>query len=489
MDYSAEGFRIELSNSRIIAKNTVFLIAGDMTYKLVMILFISVLARKIGLELFGVFMLAQILAGLAIVIANPGVSQILYRDVATNKESSSYLIGAAAILRLIFLPIGFGILMVASFLLGYSSNVFRIIAVVGCGVLILHISENYFSVFKAMGKVHLVMVSKGLHSLLLLAIVFILITIRLNVMEVAIAYLVKAFLVVIMVVAIGAFAGIRHSMPSNRHLVSILRRGFPLGLQTLMIGIYLYIDTVMISIMRTMEEVGCYQAAYRLVTSLNFIALAFTIAIFPIFVRLYASRRDRLEEAYYRSMKYLLVVGSGMMAGTTVLSEKIIALFYGAGFSSSIRLLQILIWSEILIFLSFACASILLAFDRRWVLFWQTILAALLNIVINLPAIYYLGAIGAAITTVITEMLALCFLLWQVNKIGIKVGYRLLRDLGRIIIACAVMSIVLMQFESLPVVILVLLGAIIYFVILVLSRSFDTEDMRLIRQALNMKRI
>jgi O-antigen/teichoic acid export membrane protein len=187
-------------------------------------------------------------------------------------------------------------------------------------------------------------------------------------------------------------------------------------------------------------------------------------------------------------MKYLLVVGCGMAVGTTLLSEKIIILFYGASFFSSVRLLQILIWAETLIFLSFVCGSILLAIDRRWVLFCQGILAASLNIVINLPAIHYLGAVGAAITTVMTEILAICFLFWQVNRTGIKVGHRLLRDLGRIIIACAVMSFVLRRLESLHVVTLVVLGAAIYLVTLVLSRFFDTEDIRIGRQALNIGR-
>ncbi len=120
-------------NSRIVAKNTGFLIAGDIVHKLTMILFVSILARKIGSELFGVFMLAQVLAGLIMVIANPGVSQILFRDVAEGKESPSLLIGAVAILRLAFLPVAFGTLMVVSFLLGYPLDVFRIIAVVGFG--------------------------------------------------------------------------------------------------------------------------------------------------------------------------------------------------------------------------------------------------------------------------------------------------------------------------------------------------------------------
>ena len=477
-----------MSISTHVAKNTGFLIAGDMASKLVMILFASVLARRLGAGGFGEFMLAQVLGGIVIALADPGVSQIVYRDFATS-EDPPLLIGAGALLRLAFLPVAFGSLTLLAYLLGYSSQVFSVIAVVGLAVLVLGIAENYFSIFKAASKALLVFCAQGFRSVLLLVLALVLWKTRFGVGQVAVAYLTYAILGTALVPLLASAAGYHHKLPSLTYSVGVLRRGLPLALQALMIYIYLYADTVMLSVMRTMSEVGHYQAAYRLVTSLNIIGTAFVASVFPFFVQKYASGGHGLGEVYYRSMKYLLALGFGIAMGTTMLSDRIIVLFYGSGFSPSIRFLQILIWSEALIFLSFVCNGLLLALDRRWELFWQAVLAAILNLALNLPIIYFWGALGASATTVATEIFALCFLIWRVHRSGIPLGQRWIPDLVRIAGACAGMSIILLLGEKLPLMPLIVLGACAYFGALFLTRFFDDVDIRLGRQMLSITRV
>lgn len=476
------------SRSRVAARNTGFLIAGDMTCKLAMILFASVLARRLGAAEFGEFVLAQVLGGIVIALADPGVSQIVYRDFATSEEPS-LLIGAGALLRLAFLPVAFGSLTVLAYLLGYSSQVFSVIAVVGLAVLVLGMGENYFWIFKAASKAILVFWSRGFQSVLLLTFAIVLWKTHLSLRQVALGYLAYAILGTVFVPLLAGATGYRHRLPSLKYSAGVLRRGLPLALQALMVYVYLYADTIILSVMRTMNEVGHYQAAYRLVLSLNIIGTAFVASVFPFFVQGYASGRQGLDEIYYRSMKYLLALGFGIAMGTTMLADRIIVFFYGGGFLPSIRFLQILIWSEALIFLSFVCGGLLLALDRRWELFRQAVLAAILNLVLNLPIIYYWGALGASVTTVATEIFALCYLIWRVGRSGIRLGQRWIPDLVRVAGACASMSIILLLGEKLPLAPLIVLGGCIYFGVLFLIRFFDDVDTRLGGQMLSITRV
>ena len=64
-----------------------------------------------------------------------------------------------------------------------------------------------------------------------------------------------------------------------------------------MILIYLYADSVMLSLMFSSEVIGYYRAAYALVTALNIIGTALSSSVFPFFVRLQANDRNRLDEA------------------------------------------------------------------------------------------------------------------------------------------------------------------------------------------------
>lgn len=474
-----------MSISRVVAKNAGLLVAGDVASKIVTVFFFSVVARLLGAAGFGEFTLAQVLGGIVIALADPGVSQIVYRDFATSKDPT-LLIGAGAFLRLAFLPVAFGTMIVVARLLGYSSSVSSVVAVVGLAVLVLGIAENYFSIFKAASKAILVSCAQGFRSVLLLTLALLLWKTRFGVGQVALAYLIYAILATASVPLVAGAAGYHHRLPSLKYSATVLRRGLPLALQALMTYIYFCADTVMLSVMRTMSEVGHYQAAYRLVTSVNIIGAGFVGSVFPFFVEKNAGGRRGLEEIYYRSMKYLLAVGFGIAMGTTVLADRIIVFFYGVGFSPSSRFLQILIWSEALVFLSLACAGLLLALDRRWELFWQAVLAAVLNLALNVPIIYVWGALGASVTTVATEIFALCFLFWRVRRSAIHLGRRWVPDLVRIAGACAAMSIILLLGEKLPLMPLIVLGGCAYFGALFSTRFFDDVDIRLGRQVMNI---
>lgn len=472
-----------MSVSRVVAKNTSFLIGADVASKLVAVFFASVLARRLGAAAFGEFTLAQVLGGIVIALADPGISQIVYRDIATAKDPG-VLVGAGAFLRLAFLPVAFGIMMLVASILGYSSGLLNVVAVVGLATLIFGFAELYFYVFKALKRASLVFWGRGFRSLLLLALAVFLLRVRVGVGQAAWAYLGYAILGTSLISVLVGRTGYHHKLPSLTFSFGVLRRGLPLALQALMIYTYLYADTVMLSVMRTMNEVGHYQAAYRLVTSLNIVGTALVASVFPFFVQRNASGGQGLSEFFYRAVKYLMAVGIGIAVGTTMLAGRIIVLFYGNGFSPSTRFLQILIWSEALIFLGYVCVGLLLALDRRWELFWQAGLAAIVNLSLNFPAIHYWGALGASVTTVATETFALGFLLWRVERAKITLGSRWIPDLGRIIAACACMSLILLIAARLPLIPVIVLGGCAYFGALVLIRFFDEKDVRLGRQLL-----
>jgi O-antigen/teichoic acid export membrane protein len=474
--------------SRIIAENTGCLILGDTVHKVAVTVFLSVLAHRLGPEEFGIYTLSLTLGGIAIAIADPGVSKILFRDIAADRQSQSLLLGAGVVLRLAFLPVGFGFLLGLIRLLGYPPDVVRVVAVGGLGVLVLGGAENYVSAFKATSRSYLVMAVYIFRSVVLAAIVWMVAAGPVHVMQVAIAYLAKGMLVVAAAVALAASAGIHHALPRQRDLTSVLRRGVPLGLTGLAVFGYASGSVVVLSLMRPMEVMGFFQAAYRLVAALSPIGGMLTIGVFPLFVQLNGTNREGLNEAYYRTTKYLFALSLGIALGTTLLAEKLILLFFGSRFTASVQVLQLLVWSQVLIYQSLVCGQLLLAQDRRWVLFRQAAWAAALNLVANVLAVNFWGALGAALTTLGTEMFALTFLTWHVHRSGVRLALGWRRNLAQAVAAGAVMSSVLLLGKGLPIAPLVVLGGVTYFVALYLTRFFDHEDGRLCRQVLGVSR-
>ncbi len=475
-----------MQNAKVATENAFFLIIGNVLHKAVAILFFAILARHIGPKQFGVFSLAQVLAGVMLPLSNPGVSKIIYLDAAVDGKSLPYLAGGGALLRGLFLFVGFGCLVALSYAMGYPTETSRIVLIVGLAVFIMDIAQNYYSIFRATSNSRLEMYSQVFRSILLSVIVIILLSSDIGLTGLSFLYLGKSVLVVIMLVVTAFLVGIPHKLPKAKFTMDLLRRGAPLGLQGLMVLVYLYADSLMLSEMKSTEALGFYQAAYRLVSSLNIFAIAFTSSIFPMLVKQHTGdNKERFGDIYYRSIKYLLLMGFGIATGTTLLGEKIITLFYGSEFSSSVILLQILIWAEALIFLGFALTNIFLAQDKRWILSAQATAAAVVNIVLNIPAIYYWGAPGAALTTLITEAFVVYFLLLQLNKAGIHLSKRWLKDFILISTSCLVMGAVLLLGRSIPFPLLVILGTLTYFTALFLFKFFDDVDVRLARQMLD----
>ena len=62
----------------------------------------------------------------------------------------------------------------------------------------------------------------------------------------------------------------------------IIKLAFPFTLSVVFAGIYFYIDTIMLSLMKGDVPVGIYSASYNIALALLFIPGMYTFAIYPI---------------------------------------------------------------------------------------------------------------------------------------------------------------------------------------------------------------
>ena len=178
----------------------------------------------------------------------------------------------------------------------------------------------------------------------------------------------------------------------------MIREAIPFGLSSAFARIYYYIDTIMISLVisNPNEAMGWYNAAYRMVLILAFIPVTFLGSIYPVMSNYYVTSDKYLGFMFERSFKYLMALAIPIGIGTTVLANELILLIvHGPDFAPSTIALQILIWSEVLIFINSAFGYLLNSINRQMIMAKQTMLAAALNIILNLvliPKYSYVGA-------------------------------------------------------------------------------------------------
>jgi O-antigen/teichoic acid export membrane protein len=239
------------------------------------------------------------------------------------------------------------------------------------------------------------------------------------------------------------------------------------------------VDSVLLSLIQGEAAVGWYNASYKLIELLLFVPSVYTVAIFPVISNFYSSSKENLEFIYTKSYKYLFILGIPIATTITVLAPQIILLLYQSGYTESILTLQILIWSIPLMFLSYTNAWIFISINKQNLLLKLTFVMMVANIILNLILIPQFSYLGAALATVITTLLGFPLEFYFLSKFICKI------EIGKIMIKPTVASVIsgLIIFKlNMGLFLSAIIAIISYFVILVLFKTFTSEDFEIFRR-------
>jgi O-antigen/teichoic acid export membrane protein len=237
--------------------------------------------------------------------------------------------------------------------------------------------------------------------------------------------------------------------------------------------------------MQEQEVLGWYSASSRLVHYLQVIPLMINAAIFPVMSRFYISSPDNLRLIYEKYFKFMLILGVPMAVGTTILADKIIWSIYGDGYSQSIAVMQIVIWS---VFLSFVYMTFLQTFSSTNHQRLTTIIigiGVIVNLVSNIILIPLFSYVGSSFALVITELSIMTISYFYATRLGYGIrGGVIVRILCKVVAASIVMGIFLWFFKGWNILVLVPLGMLLYFSSLYIVGGLDSDDMVLARSLL-----
>lgn len=168
---------------------------------------------------------------------------------------------------------------------------------------------------------------------------------------------------------------------------------------------------------------------------------------------------------------------------TMIYSTDIILLIYGPEYIDSAPTLSILIWTVCLLFVA-SPGNILLQSAHKEVTVTKIYaIAAVFNIILNFILIPRFSYIGAAMTTVISDILIVIIQKYVIHKIGYKPNKKLYYDLIKIITGAGILGIAL-HYLNLNMLVAIPTGIIIYFGVVYLLRVFDDDDMYIIKEIL-----
>ena len=184
-------------------------------------------------------------------------------------------------------------------------------------------------------------------------------------------------------------------------------------------SVFLYVDKIMIKLITaSSEQVAFYEESIKIITMLTGLTTSLANVIEPRNANEIA--KGNIEQAKTNILKgvnYSMVVCLPMLAGLMCVAPIFCPIFFGDGFEDVIPILRIMCILIPLISINEMIGTAYLIPSGKEKIFTRIILiCALVNIALNFLFVYFFGAIGAAISTAISEGCKTVILLWYVRK-------------------------------------------------------------------------
>lgn len=189
---------------------------------------------------------------------------------------------------------------------------------------------------------------------------------------------------------------------------ALLREGWPLFVNQLLNGLFFKLDSLLLPGLASPRAAGVYASAYKVVEGQGVISSSLTLALFPHLARRADGATESLALAYRVSLRTLLQVAVPLAAGTALLAEPIMGLVGGSDYMPEAAFaLAALIWYLPFSFANGLMQYVLIAVGRQRFLTGAFLAAVAFNLSANLLLIPRFGYLGAAWTTVASELVLL----------------------------------------------------------------------------------
>ena len=190
----------------------------------------------------------------------------------------------------------------------------------------------------------------------------------------------------------------------------LLKASWPLILSSFAVVIYMRVDQIMLGQMKGDQEVGIFSAAVRISEVWYFIPMAVANSVYPAIIK----AKARSEASYYEKLQKLMdmmaTLGLAVAVVITFLSPRIIQMLYGDNYAPAAGILTVHIWAGLFVCLGVIGSNWFMAENLQKLLFYRTCAGAIVNVALNLYLIPIYGAMGAAVSTIVSQGCAAVFL-------------------------------------------------------------------------------
>lgn len=473
-----------MSQTKTIFKNMSWLFVSQIITSICGFIWTILMARYLGVQQYGIFGFAVSLTGILCILFDFGIGIHSVRHIATDYDSAPKYLGNAIPLKGLFSIFGFFVILIVLILMKCDELTITVTLLITIEQIIKKFVELMTATFQAFEEGKFQGISNTLLNVLTFIFILIAIYTDLGLYGIATAYIVANMIALIYCYHILTKHLTKPKYEFDKEFCKMITlAALPFAASVILSSIYYSIDMVMLTNIVGSYATGIYNATYKLINILTLFYGIYSAVIFPVMSKFFKNNESMLLTLYEKSVKYLLLAIIPIAIATVYYSTDIIHLIYGHQYDASSSVLSILIWTVCLLFISGAGNTLLNASYKEVTVTKIYAIAAVFNVALNFILIPYLSYDGAAITTVLSDVLIVIIQSYVIYKLGHRPNKKLYIDIIKIITGSIILGIAL-YFLNLNMWVALPVGIIIYFATLYLLRVFDNDDKYVMKEIL-----
>ena len=391
-----------------VAKNTIAQVVALASTVVSKLLILIVIGRLYGAEQVGDYATVMTFSLLFTFIASAGLHWSLVREIATHPDKIQQYANHGTFLVMLTGLLTIPLMVGAASLLGYGHDLLLAVGLAAIALLIDCMAQVIGGLFNGLERMELSAIIIIVQEVAFLILVGVVLFVGLPFLWLFVVYVPSRFLgLLTALVLYKRVTG--HGLRFQFNLAfakSLLRDAAPYAANMALGPIYLRIDLLMLSYFHGSLAVGLYEAAASIFYRFNILARMFNNALMPLMAREYEVEEERIRQYMHAAIKYQVILGVPLTLLCLFLGRQFITAVYGAEFAGAGLVFVLLSTIITMRFLNNTFATTLTAVDMQTSRSLIVASVAVINIALNLYMIPRYSYLGAAISTIITEI---CF--------------------------------------------------------------------------------
>lgn len=394
-----------MSEIKKIKQNSIYSLLSISSRLIANVFIFLLIPRFYEPEAFGQFTFAHTLSNTLIILADFGFDVLLTIEIAKNREDASKIFQQFFTLKGLFSFSAMIVMWFLAFIFNVSESSKNLIMIFSFFLFFTTLTNFFYALFKGFEKFEFETNVSLIMNLSLLIITLFLIYIRVNIILLAVGFVLSRI--------IGFISGISYSkkvlpeikyQPLFKGFRNIKGNMLVFGFHLFFSYLFFQLDTILLALWKGEYFVGIYQAAFKLVMLPLIIPEILINVLLPVLSRMFKENSAKWEITGLYMNKILLMIVMPISLILFIYSEPILNLIYGVKYIEAISVLRIF---SVIIFIRFALepyALMLTTSNRQIIRLYVVMVATFLNFLLNYFMIKQYGVNGAAVVSLITNL-------------------------------------------------------------------------------------